>query len=317
VVGLPSFFEFLYCNITMIPKLSKEPRFAGQMAVFATAFLWSTSGLTIKLVEWHPMVITSFRSLVAVVFLLVFRQIVPPPKNSKNAPFPFLAGAFLFSFCMITFIVANTLTTSANAILLQYGAPVWAALLGWLLVKEKPHWEHWGALVFVFGGLFIFFRGSLGAGSLMGDGIAVLSGIFLGAYTVFLRMMKHGNPRDAILLAHVISVIIGLPFIFLYPPAFEPIPVMSILFMGIMQAGLAAVFFSYGIKRVTAVQAMLITAVEPILNPLWVFLATGERPSAAAFTGGAIIIFAVLSSSLIGWRRDEKDGLRANKLTEN
>jgi len=190
--------------------------------------------------------------------------------------------------------------------LLQYGAPVWAALLAWLLVKEKPHWEHWGALVLIFAGLLIFFRGALGAGSLLGDGIAVLSGIFLGAHSALLRMIKEGNPRDAFLLAHVITAVIGIPFFFLYPPTIEVTPVMSIVFMGIMQAGLGAVFFSYGIKRVTAVQALLITTVEPVLNPLWVFLATGEKPSAAAFAGGAIIIFAVIASSLIGWHRDER-----------
>ena len=286
--------------------LSKEPRFAGQLSLFATAFLWSTAGLTIKLVDWHPLVISSFRSLVAVLFLLVFRLIAPPPKKTKSSPITFLVSGFVFSLCIITFITANRLTTSANAILLQYGAPVWAALIAWLLVKEKPHWEHWTALVLVFGGFLIFFRGALGAGSLLGDGLAVISGILLGAHSALLRLLKDSNPRDAILLAHVITAIIGIPFIFRYPPTFDTTAVISIIFMGTLQSGLTAVFFSYGIKRVTAVQAMLITSVEPILNPLWVFVVTGERPSLAAFAGGTIIIIAVLSSSLIGWRRDER-----------
>ena len=212
----------------------KEDKFAGQLAILATAFLWSTSGLFIKLLDWHPVVIAGSRSFIAAIFLLILRFYDPPPKGVKNQPFPFWAAAFANAFTMITFVIANKLTTSANVILLQYGAPVWTALLGWALVKEKPRWEHWGALVMVIGGLLIFFKDSLGLGSLMGDGLAVFSGILMGAHFVFLRMTKDGNPRDSILLSHVINAVISIPFIFLYPPVLSVSSVMPILFMGII-----------------------------------------------------------------------------------
>jgi len=290
----------------------KEHRFAGQMAVLAAAFLWSTSGLFIKLLEWHPFVIAGSRSFIAALFLLVLRFITPPKKGVKNAAFPLWACAFSYSLTMITFVSAVTLTTAANAVLLQYGAPVWVALLGWYFIREKPNWEQWAALVFVIGGLFLFFREDLGGGALLGNALAIISGILLGAHSVFLRMLKDGNPTDAMLLAHAITAVVGIPFLFIFPPAITVSTVLPILYMGVIQMGLSAVFFSYGIKRTTAIQAMLTAILDPMLTPVWVFVVLGEAPSLWALVGGTIIISAVVSSSLIGIRRTERESREAS-----
>jgi drug/metabolite transporter (DMT)-like permease len=138
----------------------------------------------------------------------------------------------------------------------------------------------------------------------MGDGIAVLSGVLFGAHSVFLRMMKDGNPRDAMLMAHLISAVTSIPFLFLYPPELSASNVLPILYMGTIQLGLASALFAYGIKRISAVQAMLIATAEPILNPIWVLVITGERPSVSAIIGGGVIISAVVISSIIGKRRE-------------
>ena len=282
----------------------KKQQLAGQGAILVSAFLMSTNGLFIKLLPWHPVTMAGMRSLVAVVFLLILRKISPPPKGTRNPPFPLFAAAILFSATIFTFFIANKLTTSANAIMLQYGAPVWGALLGWLLIKEKPHWEHWVALVLVLGGLALIFRDGLGSLAFLGDAIAVLCGIVFGAHSVFLRMLKNGNPGDAMLLAHVICALIGLPFIILYPPSFTISSVLSILYMGIFQIGLASLLFAYGLKVISAVEALLIDSVEPMLNPLWVLLVTREKPTLAALAGGISIITAVIFSSIIGLRRN-------------
>ena len=282
----------------------KQHRMAGQIAVLATAFLWSTSGLLIKLLTWHPIVIAGARSIIAACFLLVLRLLFPPPAKVKNPAFPFWAATFGNVFTMLTFVIANKLTASANVILLQYGAPVWAALLGWWLIKEKPRWEHWCALLLVIGGLFIFFREGLGSGSFGGDALSVFSGVLFAAHTVFLRMLKDGNPRDAILMSHVITGIVSVPFMILYPPSLSVPSLLPILYMGFIQIGLASVLFSYGIKRVSAVQAMLTATLEPICNPIWVFIIIGEKPSVSALIGGGIILCAVVFSSVIGRRRE-------------
>jgi drug/metabolite transporter (DMT)-like permease len=140
----------------------------------------------------------------------------------------------------------------------------------------------------------------------MGNTLSIISGVFLAAHTVFLRMMKDGDPRDAMLLAHLVTAVLSVPFIFLYPPTLTVSTVLPILYMGAIQMGLASWLLSYGIKRITAIQAMLTSISEPMLNPVWVMIIIGEKPSMPALAGGAIIITAVIASSIIGMRRDEK-----------
>ena len=257
----------------------------------------------IKLLDWHPMIIAGSRSLLAAIFLFIMRLIIPPPKGGEKSPFPLWAGAFAYAFTMFSFVVANKLTTAANAIMLQYSAPVWAALLGWRLNREKPHWEHWGSMVLVLGGLLLFFQDGLKTGAFLGDGIAVFSGVAFGATSVFLRMMKNGNPSDSLLLSHIICAVVGIPFIFFYPPTLSVSTLMPIVYMGTIQLGLASLIYAYGMKRISAVQAMLSAMIEPILSPVWVLLVTGEKPAITALAGGAIIITAVAASSIVGIKR--------------
>jgi drug/metabolite transporter (DMT)-like permease len=281
----------------------KEHRFSGQLSIVAAAFLWSTSGLFIKLIDWHPIVIAGTRSFLAALFLLAIRLLFPPPKGTKNKAFPLWAGALAFTFTVFTYVSAIKLTTAANAILLQYSAPIWAALLGWYFIKEKPHWEQWGALILVISGLMLFFRGGLAQGAFQGNIFAIASGVLLGGHMVFLRMLKDGNPRDAMLLAHTLGAALSIPFIILYPPTITVSTALPLIYMGIVQMGLASLLFSYGIKRTTAIQAILTAVIDPILNPVWVLIVLGEKPSPWALLGGTIIVAAVIASSIISFRR--------------
>jgi drug/metabolite transporter (DMT)-like permease len=213
------------------------------------------------------------------------------------------AGGIAYAITMIVFVIANKRTTSANAILLQYTAPVWAALLGWVIARERPRWEQWSALVLVFFGMLLFFKDDLGGGNFFGDVLAIISGIAFGAHSVLLRMIKRGETADAMLLSHLFCALFSVPFFFLYPPSLSPGTVSAILFMGIIQIGAASALFAYGIKRVTAIQAMLTAMIEPVLNPAWVFVVTGEKPAFSALIGGGIIIAALTLSAVISARR--------------
>jgi drug/metabolite transporter (DMT)-like permease len=237
-------------------------------------------------------------------FMLAVRFFFPPKFAVQSRKGPLWGGAVAYALTMQGFVIANKLTTSANAIMLQYSAPVWAGLLGWILIREKPHWEHWGALICVFGGLALFFKDSLSGGAFLGDSVAVLSGVFFGAHSVFLRMQKDGNPSDSMLLAHILNCALSVPFLFFYFPSLKASALAAILYMGIIQIGCASLLFSYGIKRISAVQAMLTAMIEPVLNPLWVLVVTGEKPSFSAITGGGIIVAAVIASSVIGKNRE-------------
>jgi drug/metabolite transporter (DMT)-like permease len=279
-------------------------RLWGQGAVLLCAVLWSTGGLLIKLVDWHPVLIAGGRSLIAVVCLFTLRLIKvklrgAPPGGSRFAVVA--AGSLAYASSMLCFVSANKLTYSANAILLQYTAPLWAALLGWRLIGEKPRWFHWAALAAVMGGLFIFFREGLRGGSLAGDLVALLAGLFYGSYSVFLRMQKEGNPTDSMLGAHLICACVAVPFAFFFPPQLGLPVLRSVFLLGLVQV-VTSQILSFGIRRVSALQALLTAMIEPVLNPLWVFLATGERPSAAAFAGGAVIVLAVMLSSVAALR---------------
>ncbi|MDR0447060.1 MAG: DMT family transporter [Treponema sp.] len=274
-------------------------RHLGQGAVFLCAVLWSTSGLFIKLVDMHPVVIAGLRSFIAALFMLGIRFLMP---SRRHMPFKLRhlwGGGIAYSATMLTFCVANKLTTSANVILLQYSAPIWAALLGWLLAKEKPRMANWISLMMVIGGLCLFFKDGLSSGSFAGNICALFSGICFGANSVFLRIQKEGDPADAMFLAHILTAAASVPFLFSHPPLFTAANTAPIIFMGIIQLGTASLLFAYGIRRITAVNAMLTAAIEPILNPVWVLLVTGEKPTLTAVFGGAVIIAAVLVSTNI------------------
>ena len=285
--------------------MEKDQRLAGQTAVACSAILWSTAGLFIKLISWHPFIIAGARSLVAAVFLLVFRTVTqkkPLVEHKKQplSPLLLIGGSINYALTMTLFIIANKLTSSANAILLQYTAPVWAALFGWLLLKERPFWQQWVSLAMVGAGMVLFFRDGLGGGTFLGDSLALISGITFGANSIFLRKAKDRSPVDILLWANVINILPAIPFFILYPPVFTMTNSLSILFLGIFQLGAASAFLSYGIKRITGVQAMLTATIEPVLNPFWVFLAIGEVPLRSTILGGIVIVAAVIFSSLAG-----------------
>jgi drug/metabolite transporter (DMT)-like permease len=261
-------------------------------------------------------IIAGGRSLLAAIFLLSVRSLsLVQSKTGKTVEkTPLLSGwirvlgnkwiwssGAAYAATMVTFVIANKLTASANAILLQYSAPIWAALLAWLLLKERPLLQHWIGLALASGGLLLFFRGSLETGTFLGDLISVLSGIVFGATSVFMRMSKsndYGSPADSMILAHLMTALFMIPFLFISPPELDTPDILAFLFMGICQIGFASLLFSFGIVRVQAVSAMLIASIEPILNPIWVLLVTGEKPAPSALAGGVIIICAAMISSL-------------------
>jgi drug/metabolite transporter (DMT)-like permease len=291
----------------LLPPTALREQRIGQGAVLLCAIFWSTSGLFIKLIDWHPIIIAGTRSFIAALFMIglrMFRRrlsISGFTSNAKLLPFKLRnlwGGGIAYSTTMLLFCTANKLTTSANAILLQYSAPIWAALLGLVLAKEKPSRANWFSLGMVIAGLCLFFKDGLEGGSFTGNTVALVSGICFGANSVFMRMQKDADPADSMILAHLLTAAASIPFFFVAPPVFNAGNITAILFMGIVQIGIASLLFAYGIRRVPAVKAMLTAVAEPVLNPVWVLLITGERPALTALLGGIIIIAAVLVSSL-------------------
>jgi drug/metabolite transporter (DMT)-like permease len=292
----------------------KKNEFPGSAAVFLCAVLWSTSGLFIKLVDAHPLIIAGGRSFIAAITMIALRVFFMRKPFASFAlalktPAFWLSG-ITYAATMILFTIANKLTASANAILLQYSAPAWAAIFGLILIHEKPRAENWISLAVVAAGLLLFFKGSLESASMLGDIIAVISGVCFGLQSVFMRMQSESDPAYGLVLSHIITALAAIPFFFLYTPPFTVSSLGAMLFMGVIQIGLASVLFSYGIKRVNAFAALIIACIEPVLNPLWVLLVTCEKPSATALGGGAVILAAVLFSNMAGILRRRKSNVQ-------
>ena len=281
--------------------MNKQLRLPGKTAIFLCAVLWSTAGLFITIIPWHPLVIAGGRSFLATIFLLVLRRMTAKKESGEQkkslSPLILSVGAVCYALAMILFVIANRMTSPANAILLQYASPIWAALLGWLFLKEKPFWQQWVSLAMVGCGMLIFFSNTLGGGALTGDIIAFISGITFAASLVFLRKAKNHSPLDIMIYANILTTIVSIPFFILHPPIMTTASILSILFLGIFQTGIAVALFSYGIKKVTSLQAMLIVAIEPVLSPVWVLLGTGIAPLTSTIIGGSIIVIAVIFSS--------------------
>jgi len=271
----------------------------GVLAMAATAFLWSIAGLFIKVIDWHPLTIAGFRSLIAgAVILLCLRR----PRF--HGSFPQIAAGVANAMTMLLFVTANKTTTSANAIILQYVGPIFTAFIGAVLLKERVRLEHVVALVFVAGGMAAMFMDKLGGGGMLGNGLAVLSGLTFSFYFVFMRMQKDGSPLESILLSHALTAAVGIgATLFLPGPRVTWGAVGAVAVLGVVQVGLSAVLFAFAIKRISAVSANLIAVIEPVFNPVWVFLALGEAPGARAIAGGAVIIVAVTAASMISARR--------------
>jgi drug/metabolite transporter (DMT)-like permease len=274
---------------------------AGILAMAATAFLWSIAGLFIKVIDWNPIAIAGMRSFIASIVILIYLK-----RPVIHFSFPQIAAAVANAATMLLFVSANKTTTAANAIILQYIAPVSTAFIGAFLLKERTRIEHYAAIPVVAAGMIVMFFDELGGGRLFGNILAVMSAITFGFYFVFMRMQKDGSPLESILLSHWLTsgicIIISL---FLPVPHVTAKSLAAIAVLGIVQVGISSVLFSFAIKRISAVSAILIAVIEPVFNPIWVFFAIGEAPGVYALAGGGIIVLAVTIASIINAHRRE------------
>jgi drug/metabolite transporter (DMT)-like permease len=271
----------------------------GIWAMAATAFLWSSAGLFIKVIDWNPFAIAGARSLISSLVILAYLR-----RPQFHWSFAQVGAAVASAATMLLFVSANKTTTAANAILLQYVGPVFTAIIGAWILKERARIEHWVAFLFVAVGMVLLFMDKIGGGRLLGNILAVLSGLVFSFYYIFMRMQKEGSPLESILLAHWLTAVIGLGVaLFLPLPVFTWPAAGAIAMLGIFQVGLSALLFTAAIKRIPAVFANLIAVIEPVFNPLWVFLALGEAPGFKAISGGVVIIVAVSAASVVSARR--------------
>lgn len=273
----------------------------GLLAVFIAAALWSTGGIFIKLISWDAFQLGGIRSFIAaLVILAVYRA------KSLRVSGASLLNALLYSGVMILFVLATKKTTAANAIFLQYTAPIYVLILEPILLKVKFERINLYAILITFGGMLLFFIGELSPGHLEGNIIALITGVILAGFFLGLKKIPAEMQPSSIFYGNIFAAIIGLSISGL-PVEAAMGDIGMVTFLGIFQIGIPYIVFSYGLTKVQAIEASLIAMIEPVLNPVWVLFWYGEAPAPYAILGGIVILISVGVRAYLSERQRQTD----------
>ncbi len=262
----------------------------GTIAMIATALLWSIGGIFIKLIPWNPLAIAGLRGVIGGLVMYVYLRIrgIKPVFNKDTVKIALaLAGV------CTTFVAANKLTTAANAIVIQYCAPVYVLLYIAFVQKKKLRPLDIAVVPITILGVSLCFIGQMGNGHLVGDIIAIISGVFFAAMFISSEGVSDQTRASGIMQGQFLTAIIGLPVLFATRPVFTAQAIGGILILGIFQIGIAYVLYSIAIKRAPLLTCSLLAVLEPLLNPVWVFLFAGENPGIWSLVGGVIVVAVI------------------------
>jgi len=270
-----------------------------RLLLLAAAVLWSSAGAVIKLSALDVWQLAGGRALVATLFLAA---VVPTARRRLSGRL--LAVAVAYALTTVLFVLANKLTTAANAIFLQDTAPLWVLLFSpWALGERPSRGELLSIPVFGLG-LGLFFLDQLSPGQLTGNLVALAAGVAFGASIIGLRRLGAEGPA-ALVWGNLLAAAVTLP---LWPlgPSAGVADLGAIVFLGVFQLGLAYLCFSMGLRGTPAVEASLLVLLEPVLNPVWTYLFAGERPGPWSLAGGAVILLATAWRTLQPWLMERR-----------
>jgi drug/metabolite transporter (DMT)-like permease len=268
------------------------PNSRAVLLVAGAALLWSSGGLFIKVAPMPGLAVACGRAIVATLFYLAVLR-----PDLRKARF---TTALAYAGCVVTFVTATKLTTAANAIFLQYTGPAYVLLLSPFLLDEPFRPIDALCVALSLAGMSLFFVDKLEAGQLAGNLIATVSGVFFALTVLLIRRDAKTGSGDAIpstTLGNVLAALGTAPFAadLLHVSA---VGALVLLYLGVMQLGVSYWMFARGVRQVPAAEASLISMLEPVCNPLWVLLGTGERPGPWSVAGGAIVLGAVALRTL-------------------
>jgi DME family drug/metabolite transporter len=296
--------------VRLFPSLSSLQR--GRLALLAAGVLWSLGGVFIKRLPVSPLAITFYRSLFAALALLLFTGIqtlcfrTGGRRRENHAPaaavWELVVSAVLFAVLLITFVAATRLTTAANAIILQYTAPVYVIGFSALLLREPPRLADRLALAVCMAGVVVLFFGNYRpGGNGRGLALALISGAGFGFFMLWQRRLRGIDP---VLLAGLnntgaaLILSVAIPWM----GRVDAAPLLALVGMGVVQIALPYALFTWALQHVPGPEASLLTLIEPVLNPAWVALFAGEIPNRATVAGGALILSALVLR-YTAWRK--------------
>lgn len=267
----------------------------GNLYIFLAAFLWSLGGILLKYVSYGPIATNGLRCLFAYLVFCIYKKSF----KMKINPLIFLA-AMALTMTNFLFVASNKYTTAANAIVLQYTAPIWVLIWNSLYQKRKPKLVEVFTMLLAFSGTVLFFFDGLSYEHFLGNIMALAAGLCFSG-VLFLNFLPEASSEDSSMLAFLLSFLVAIPWMkeIYATPSF--VSLFFVLIIGIFQVGLAYVAFSKGSRLTTPVTASLIGLLEAIMNPFWVLIFYGEKVGRFALFGAMLILLAVgiqiLSSS--------------------
>jgi DME family drug/metabolite transporter len=269
--------------------------------VVAAALLWSTGGLFIKWTTLSGLEVSFSRSLFAIFTVAFFTR-------HEGFGLNLLTGvaSLLYAVLLVLFVLATKETTAANAIFLQYTAPVYVLILEPIIYKERFRSRDLITVLVCVGGMALFFVGQLRPQDVTGNILALASGLCFAMYFLLLRhpRAREVNRASSVIYGNILVVLSTAPWGYLALYTITMHDVLGVAYLGVFQLGVAYTLFTVAMARgVRSLDAGIICYIEPVLNPVWVFLVLGERPSGWALLGGAIIIAAVITHMLLDARR--------------
>lgn len=278
----------------------------GELQMLACAIMWSISGIIIKYIDWSPLAIAGGRSLISTGVVLVY-MICTKMKLVVNRTVIW-AGISLCG-CVTCFVTANKMTTAANAIVLQYIAPAFVLIISALFLKQKLKKIEIAIVTSTFFGIVLFFVDEIDFGGMVGNFIAICSGLFMAIMFVFNGRLEVSERMTGILIAHLLTAVIGIPIGFAtYETIISSQDILLLLVLGIVQLGIPYVLYALAASKISPLSCSLIGMIEPLLNPIWVAIFYGEVPGAFAFCGGIVVILSVVIYNV--WdEKQEKLGL--------
>lgn len=278
-------------------------KYIGILLMLACALLWSANGLCIKLTPWNSMVLTGWRGFAGAVTLFAAMKALKM-KISINL------RTVLIGVCVCAtgflYIIANRLTTAANAIVLQYTSPVWLVVLSMIFFKKRYRGLDYAAAIFTVAGIALFFMDQLAPGGALGNVIGIIDGCSLAGAYLLMGESEGGNRLSGTLMGLVLMALIGIPFTALYPPQVTAISALMVAVMGIFMLGLPYALYSVAINYCPPLGCVLISSIEIVLNPVWVWLGTGETPDKFALIGSAVILITVTLWCALGGAQEKK-----------
>lgn len=282
-------------------KSEDHARIPPILFIVAAAILFSTGGLFIKLSTLSAFELACGRSLFAVIIVALVTRREGFGLNRIT-----VVASILYAALLLLFVVATKWTTAANAIFLQFTAPVYVLLLEPLLYGERFRSRDFLTVAACVGGMSLFFIDELGATAWRGNLAALLSGVCFGLFMLLLRhpRAREVNRASPVIYGNLLLLVVTAPALMSAANEINVREALIVAYLGVVQIGVAYMFFTLGFARgVRSLDAGIAGYIEPVLNPLWVAAVYGERPGAWAIVGGSIIIAAVALHAISGGAR--------------